>query len=74
MPQYDNSGILFKNDNPKSDKSPGYIGKATFGGVEYDLAAWVKEGKKGKFFSIKATPKSDRPSNPATEPHNGSPF
>lgn len=56
----DNSGILFRNTHGKSDKSPSHVGSLTIGGVEYDLAAWVKDGQKGKFFSLKVTPKSER--------------
>jgi hypothetical protein len=56
--QYDNSGILFRND----DKEPGnardrdYQGEATINGVEYWMSGWIKEGRKGKFmtFSFKA--------------------
>lgn len=69
MLQYDNSGILYKNKAPKSDKSPGYLGKLTVAGVEYDLAAWVRENDKGKFFSLKVTPKWERPQpTPAAAP------
>lgn len=53
--QYDNtnSGVLFKNDEKKNEKSPEYTGKINIEGKEYKLSAWVKEGKKGKFFSLK---------------------
>jgi len=50
-----NSGSLFKNEK-KSDKQPDYTG--TFKdstGKEWRLAAWVKEGAKGKFFSLLAS-------------------
>jgi len=51
--QYDNTNrfALFKNDRPNSENSPQYTGKINVEGVEYYLNAWIKEGKKGKFFS-----------------------
>lgn len=61
--QRDNSGVLFRNDDKKSDKSPDYTGSAMIDGVEKRLAAWIKDGRKGKFMSLsfsepkeKATP------------------
>lgn len=51
--QYDNTNrfTLFKNENRQSDKSPEYGGTLNVDGVEYFINAWVKEGRKGKFFS-----------------------
>lgn len=63
--QRDNSGVLFRNDDKKSEKSPDYTGTAMIDGVEKRLAAWIKEGRKGKFMSLsfsepkeRATPES----------------
>jgi uncharacterized protein (DUF736 family) len=55
MSNYDNtnSGVLFKNDNATSDKAPAYKGKINVNGKDYELAAWVREGKTGKFLSLK---------------------
>lgn len=52
MPEYDNSGILFKNDKKTQPKHPDYKGNATIDGLEYWLSAWIKDGKKGKFMSL----------------------
>ena len=49
---YDNSGILFKNDKEGNERRPDYTGKATVDGEEYRIAAWIKNGKKGKFLSL----------------------
>lgn len=47
------SGSIFKNDRKYSDKHPDYTGTMRgLDGIEYRVALWVKEGKKGKFFSL----------------------
>lgn len=55
--EYDNElqGVIFKQAEKQHAKSPDYWGKAQVSGVEYKLAGWIKEGKKGKFISIKLT-------------------
>lgn len=57
MQQHDNSGALFKNDRKANDKHADYNGSITVNGVEYWLNAWLKDGKKGKFFSLSVKPK-----------------
>jgi hypothetical protein len=49
--QRNNSGVLFKNQNKKTDKHPDYTGNGIVEGKEKQIAMWVKEGKKGKFFT-----------------------
>ena len=49
----DMSGILFKNYNITSEKSPLYKGSATINDVKYWMAAWINDGDKGKYMSIK---------------------
>jgi uncharacterized protein (DUF736 family) len=53
MIEYENKGILFKNDYKKdNEKAPDYKGKINVEGKEFELAAWVREGNKGKFMSL----------------------
>lgn len=66
------SGSLFKNDKAKDNpKAPGYRGDIMIDGKVYRLSAWLKEGKNGKFFSLKAEPKDAGyapPSRPQAPP------
>jgi hypothetical protein len=57
--QKDNSGAIFKNKNPKNDKSPPLTGNAMIGGVEYWISAWSKTDKNGeKWISLAVNPKN----------------
>lgn len=60
--EYDNTnrGALFKNSEPKTDKSPEYTGSINVDGKEFYLNGWVKDGKKGKFFSLSVKPKEQK--------------
>jgi uncharacterized protein (DUF736 family) len=55
MSNYDNtnSGVLFKNDKKGNEKAPDYKGKVNIEGKEKEIAGWIREGKSGKFISIK---------------------
>lgn len=57
----ENSGSLFKNDRKEKDSHPDYKGQCKIDGTEYWLAAWLKESKNGKFFSMAFTPKDEAP-------------
>ncbi len=53
MPDYDNTnrGVLFKNQNKKTDSHPDYTGSINIQGTDHWFSAWIKEGKSGKFMS-----------------------
>ena len=44
--QKDMSGVLFKNDKGDNQKRPDYTGKASIGGTDYYISAWINESKK----------------------------
>ncbi len=60
--QYDNSGILFRNEDkdPDNERDRDYSGSITVAGVEYWLSAWIKQGKRSKFLSLSVKPKEVR--------------
>ncbi len=64
--KYDNSGILGKNLRKTSNSHPEYTGSITVEGKEYWLNGWVKDGAKGKFFSLALKPKEE--TKPETKP------
>jgi len=64
MTQYDNtnSGALFKNYRKDSDRHPDYKGTINVDGKDYDIAAWLRESKKGdKFMSLKVSEPYQKP-------------
>jgi hypothetical protein len=58
--QKDGTGSLFKNDKGDNPKRPDYRGSITVDGRQWELSAWIKEGQKGKYMSIKAQPPRER--------------
>ena len=60
----DNSGMLFKNDRPRDQNSAQYNGSIKVNGSEFWLNAWVKDGKRGKYFSLSVKPKPPMDTQP----------
>jgi len=53
---------IFKNEMTKENQ-PLYTGEGLLKGETVKIALWVKEGKKGKFFSGKIEVKEQKPPN-----------
>jgi hypothetical protein len=68
-----NTGTLFKNDKREKDTHPHARGEALIDGVLYEVAAWTKEGKKGKFQSLSFKAKEARQTS-YDEPDNARPL
>ncbi|HEY1326260.1 MAG TPA: DUF736 domain-containing protein [Casimicrobiaceae bacterium] len=56
----DGQGSLFKNDRKEAENQPDYTGKVLIDGTVYRLAAWIKNGKNGKFMSLSAKPDDEQ--------------
>jgi hypothetical protein len=65
--QKDGTGSLHKNDKGDNPKRPDYRGSITVDGRQWDLSAWISEGQKGKYMSIKAQPPRERSAAPAPQ-------
>ena len=68
---------LFKNDKRGNEKAPDYAGDGLdLQGSRVKVAAWLKEGKGGKFMSCKLSyPQKASESKPAEKPDDdGIPF
>lgn len=44
----DDAGNLYRNKYKKEDRHPDYRGKSLIGGVQYEVSAWINEGRNGK--------------------------
>jgi hypothetical protein len=53
MSDYPDSGALFKNNYKDTERKPDYKGDGEYRGVKFEMAAWIKEGRNGKFLSVK---------------------
>jgi len=58
------TGNLFKNDKGDNPSRPDYRGEAMLNGELVEMAAWIKEGAKGKFMSISFKAKQEQPAKP----------
>ena len=57
--QRDGTGTLFRNDKGSNRARPDYRGAILINGEMYELAAWIKKGRKGDFLSLAAKVSSD---------------
>lgn len=64
----DMTGVLFKNEKKKSEKSPDYTGNVLIHGQKFNIMAWVKTAKSDKkYFSIAVIDEMDQTSDPESE-------
>lgn len=75
----DGHGMLFKNDKGGVESRPDYKGECKINGVQLEMAAWIKQGKKGPFMSMNfQPPRQQAPEQPAVwqraEPDEEIPF
>lgn len=62
------NGSLFKNTNKTNDNQPDYSGSIKLqDGKDQQIAAWIKEGTKGKFFSLKLSDPYVKPESNSVE-------
>jgi uncharacterized protein (DUF736 family) len=74
---YDNTnkGVLFQNYDKKTDKSPDYSGSLNVNGIDFNLAGWKKQSKKGTtFLSLSVSAKQDSPKSQAPDFDDSIPF
>lgn len=64
---------LFKN-NKTTNNAPEYTGEIMVNGKKMRLAAWVKEGKNGKFFSGKMSEPREAPKQEQEDSSGDLPF
>ena len=63
-----NKGSLRRNDKRETDRHPEFKGSCVVTGVEYWLAAWVREGDDGgKYFSLSFHEEAPKPA-PGPQP------
>jgi hypothetical protein len=60
----DLSGTLFKNDRKEKETHADYRGEIRIDGRDYWLSCWIKDGQKGKFFSLSAKLKDGTAARP----------
>lgn len=68
QPDFTNRGVLYKNSQPNSDKSPAIKGPLNVRGEEFHMSGWVKTNRDGTpqldeygntIMQIRVTPKSE---------------
>lgn len=73
--QKNGQGIIFKNTHKKTEAHPDYTGHMTgLDGKKYSVALWVKEGAKGKFFSMAQSEYKERQGSNESGSNDDLPF
>lgn len=68
----DGQGSLFRNERKTTDSQPDYRGQVKIDGKLLDIAAWLKEGAKGKFFSLSVSePRQQQAQQPVAAGNQG---
>ena len=68
--QKEGQGVLFRNEKGDNQARPDYRGSIKINGVEYELAAWLKQSRDGskKYMSLAAKVKGERQERPKPAP------
>lgn len=62
-------GSLWKNDNPKTDKSPQYTGNAMYEGKLIKITGFINEAKSGKkYIGLNLSSADEQPAQKSVEP------
>lgn len=74
----ENSGLIFANDDPTSDKAPDYTGVINVEGTQYQIALWNREFDSGAVgFGVKISEvreaEESRPQRGASRPAQSRP-
>jgi hypothetical protein len=62
--QREGQGSLFRNDKKGNPKAPDWKGTCLLNGVTMEISGWIKDGKRGEFYSLQIKPKEERNTAP----------
>ena len=64
------TGSLWKNDNPRSEKSPPYNGKVMINGTLYKLSGFINEARSSgkKYIGLTVRPADEQQAPKSSEP------
>ena len=58
--QYENSGILFKNDRKTEDWHGDFTGDGNIDGKDYYISLRERQGQRGTFYTLRFKPKAQQ--------------
>ena len=75
MSDYDNTnrGVLFKNEEKRSERGPDYSGSLNVDGVEFFLDAWIKVAQSGRKFMSVSVKLKDKQASARHAPQRSAP-